>query len=58
MIERILLVAWTELSTTLFTRAFIMMVLTPVIVVFVVPLVVGPVVMLAKPGGRSTIRWA
>jgi len=48
VIERVLLVAWTELSATLLTRAFIMMVLTPIIALMAYPLIVGPVLLLAN----------
>ncbi len=48
MINRILLVAWTELSATLLTRAFIMMVLTPIIAVLSAPLIAGPIVLVAE----------
>ncbi len=46
MIRRILLVAWMELRATLVTRAFIVMVLTPVIALVVAPLIIAPVVLL------------
>ena len=54
MIERIRLVAWTELRATLLTRAFIMMVLTPIIAVLVTPLIVAPIVLLSQVTGGSS----
>jgi ABC-type Na+ efflux pump permease subunit len=59
MIERIGLVAWRELSATLLTRAFVMMVLTPIIALVAVPLILGPILLLAsltKDDGEAPVK--
>ena len=50
MIERILLVAGRELGATLLTRAFITMVLAPLISMLLIPLVLAPIVFFSTDG--------